>query len=240
MPDIRIAASGGGDFDCTVSLPASGPGPALVIMSSVYGVDEDVRRAADNLAAKGIVAAAPDLFWRGDSGPMPRTEEGIRRARERAADRENLIEQGVQDLADVMAELKRLPECNGRIAVVGLCYGGPYALLGPARLGCDAGFSFHGTGVENYLDTLSDLGDTPIRLHWGDEDRVCPPDTLARIRAATEDMTNVEITIYPGVVHGYTSPSNAKSWNQAAAENSWASALAVLDSLHDAPSAAQL
>ena len=240
MPDIRIAASGGGEFDCYLTLPNSGPGPALIIMSSVYGIDKDVRAAADQLAAQGFVAAAPDLFWRGDSGPMPRTEEGVRRARERATDRENLIEQGVQDLADLMAELKRLPECNGRIAVVGLCYGGPYALLGPARLGCDAGFSFHGTGVENYLDALSDLGDTPIRLHWGDEDRVCPPDTLARIRAATEGMANVEITIYPGVHHGYTSPSNAKSWDEEAAENSWASALFVLDGLRDRPRAAQI
>ena len=73
MPDIRIAASGGGDFDCTITLPESGPSPALVIMSSVYGVDEDVRGIADDLAGKGIVTAAPDLFWRGDAGPMPRT-----------------------------------------------------------------------------------------------------------------------------------------------------------------------
>jgi carboxymethylenebutenolidase len=93
--------------------------------------------------------------------------------------------------------------------------------------------------VENYLDALSDIGDAPIRLHWGDEDRVCPPETLARIRAATEAMANVEITIYPGVLHGYTARSNAKSWNEAAAESSWASALTVLDALRDAPRAAQ-
>ena len=132
-----------------------------------------------------------------------------------------------------------LPECNGRIAVVGLCYGGPYALLGPARLGCDAGFSFHGTAVENYLGELSNVGEVPIRLHWGDQDRVCPPDTLARIQAATDAMANVEITVYPGVSHGYTAASNAKSWNAAAAENSWASALAVLDGLRNALRAAQ-
>lgn len=240
MPDIRIAASGGGEFDCYLALPASGTGPALVIMSTVFGVDDDIRQAADDLAARGIVAAAPDPFWRGDGGPMPRTEDGMRRARERAADRANLVEQGVQDLADVIAELKRLPECNGRIAVLGLCYGGPYALLGPARLGCDAGFSFHGTAVEEYLDELPKIGaDIPIRLHWGDQDRVCPPDKLAQIQSATESLPNVEVTVYPGVPHGYTAPSNPKSWNEAAAANSWASAHAVLDGLRDAPKAAQ-
>ena len=44
-------------------------------------------------------------------------------------------------------------------------------------------------------------------------------------------MKNVEITTYPGVVHGYTAPSNAKSWNEAAATDSWASAMEVLETL---------
>ncbi|MBT5050237.1 MAG: hypothetical protein HOM58_17185 [Rhodospirillaceae bacterium] len=239
MPDIKITASGDGEFDCHLALPEAGSGPALIIMPSIYGVDEDVRNAAANLAAKGIVAAAPDLFWRGDSGPMPRNEEGQRRASERAADRANLVEAGVQDLADVMAAVKALPECNGRVATLGLCYGGPYALLGPARLGCDAGISFHGTAVQEYLDLLTDIGDTPIRLHWGDEDRACPPDALARVRAATAAMPNVGITVYPGVVHGYSAPGSTKAWNESAAADSWASALAVLDSLRDSPRAAQ-
>ena len=91
MPDIKVAATGGGEFDCYVALPKSEKGPALVIMPAVFGVDDDVRKMVDDLAAKGIVAAAPDLFWRGDSGPMPRTEEGRRRATERSADRETLI-----------------------------------------------------------------------------------------------------------------------------------------------------
>ncbi len=238
MPDIKIAAAGGGEFDCALTLPEAGPGPALIIMSSIFGVDEDVRSALDDLAAKGIVAAAPDLFWRSEPGPMPRTEEGQASARKRAADRVKLIEIGMQDLADVMGMVKELPQCNGRIAVLGLCYGGPYALLGPARLGCDAGLAFHGSNLQSYLDMVSDIGDAPIRLHWGDEDHACPPEALAGIRSATENMSNVEITVYPGVRHGYSALSSAKSWNAPAAENSWASALAVMEGLRDTAPAA--
>ena len=235
MPDVKIAARDGGEFDCHLALPDAGSGPALIIMSSIFGVDEDVRNAAANLAAKGIVVAAPDLFWRGDAGPMGRDEDGQRRARERAADRAKLVEAGIQDLADTMAAVKALPHCNGRIATLGLCYGGPYALLGPARLDCDAGFSFHGTAVQEYLDELPQVGDAPIRLHWGDEDTACSPDALAAVRAVTANMPYVEITIYPGVVHGYSAPGSTKAWNEAAAANSWASATAVLDSLRETP-----
>ena len=38
--------------------------------------------------------------------------------------------------------------------LVGFCYGGPYAILGPKRLGYDAGISCHGTQM---LDFLKDL-----------------------------------------------------------------------------------
>jgi hypothetical protein len=52
---------------------------------------------------------------------------------------------------------------------------------------------------------------------------------LAKTCAAADVMTNVEVTVYPGVPYGYTAPSNAQSWNEAAATNRRASAMAVLD-----------
>jgi len=231
MPDIKISATGGGEIDCYCAAPDSGPVPGVVIMCTIFGVDEDLRNIVDDLASKGVVAAAPDLFWRGDSGPKDRSEKGRAEASARAADSASLVETNMQDLADTMATLRAMPQCNGRIVVIGLCYGGPFAFLGPARLGCDAGLSFHGTAVQEYLDILPQVGDVPVRLHWGVDDHACPPEDLARVRDAAKDMSNVEIVTYDGVRHGYTAQSNAASWNEAAAADSWASAMKVIDGL---------
>jgi carboxymethylenebutenolidase len=232
--DIKISATEGGTFDCYLALPATGPGPAVVIMASIYGADSDVRQNADDLAAQGFVAAAPDLFWRSDPGPMARTEEGIQRAKARGAqDRAALIEQGMKDLADVIAELKRHPQCNGNIGVVGLCYGGPYAILGPARLGCAAGLAFHGTKVENYLDQLADVK-VPISLHWGDQDHAGPPEALEKIRQAISCKDNMELHVYPGVGHGYTAPSS-EAWDAEIAARSWRRAVEILNGLRTRP-----
>ena len=235
--DIKISATEGGEFDAYLSLPQSGSGPGVVIIGSVFGVDGDVRDMADELARAGFAVAAPDPFWRGDKGPMPRTEDGMRRASERAKDREPLIEQGVQDLADTMADLAARAECNGRIAVIGLCYGGPYAILGPARLGCAAGIAFHGTKVQNYLADL-DRVTVPLVLHWGSEDHAAPPEVVAQIRAATEGMANVDITIYPDVRHGYTAAVNPAAYDEDATRNSLARAIEVINGLADAESLA--
>lgn len=231
--DIKISASEGGEFDSYLALPESGSGPGVVIISSVYGVDGDVRDMADMLAGHGFAVAAPDPFWRGDKGPMDRSEDGMRRAAERAKDRAPIIERGVQDLADTIADLTARDQCNGRIAVIGLCYGGPYAILGPARLGCAAGIAFHGTKIQNYLGELDRIT-VPLVLHWGDEDHVLPPDALAQVRAATEGRPNVDVTIYPGIKHGYTSAVNPASYDADATRNSLARAVAVIDSLRDA------
>lgn len=234
---IKVAATEGGEIDCYLSLPDSGPAPAVVVMASVFGVDGDVQGNCDDLAAQGFVAAAPDLFWRGDKGPMDRSEDGQRRARERAKDRVPMIEKGVQDLADTIAALKARPECNGRIAVVGLCYGGPFAVLGPARLGCDAGVSFHGTRVQDYIDEIDGVT-VPVSLHWGDQDHAAPPEALEKIRGTIAGMANVEVHIYPGVLHGYTARASEKAWHEEAAGKSWRRCIEIVNGLRDKAEAA--
>ena len=234
--ETRIAAAGGGEFDTYIALPGTEPCPGVIIMSSVYGVTADVRAMADDLAAKGVAVSAPDPFWRGDKGPLGRDEDsaarGIR-AKARGGDREAIIERGMADLDDTIADLKARPECNGRIAVLGLCYGGPYAIMGPARLGCDAGLAFHGTKIDLYLNWL-DKVHVPLSLHWGDLDHAAPPEALARIRQAVAGMGNAEIVVYPGVKHGYSEPDDNPSYDADATAKSFARLMEIVEGLRDA------
>ena len=141
--DIKVRSSGGGEFDCYVVTPDSERKvPAVVLACAVHGVDKDVRAIADEFASYGYIAAAPDLFWRSVPGPLGRDDE---RSRSRSQPRLEKIKAGEADMADTLAEVKKLPQFNGRAATMGFCYGGPYAILGPKRLGYAAGISCHGT-----------------------------------------------------------------------------------------------
>ena len=53
-----------GTFHAYVSRPAKLPAPAGVVLPELYGVNADIRATSDELANKGFIAIAPDVFWR--------------------------------------------------------------------------------------------------------------------------------------------------------------------------------
>jgi carboxymethylenebutenolidase len=229
--NVKIRSSGGGEFDCYLNVPHAGAKvPAIVIASAVHGVDADVRAIAEEFGSQGYIAAAPDLFWRSVPGPLARDDE---RTKQRSQPRLEKIKTGEADLADTLAELRKLPQSNGRTAVMGLCYGGPYAILGPKRLGYDAGISCHGSQMLDYIRELEGL-DRPVCIIWGDEDHQAPAEVLDAYRGAAGRSKNLDLHIFPGVLHGYMMPEAGKAFDRKTREFSMACALAILEALRSA------
>ena len=236
--DIRIRASGGkdragrgGEFDCYLAVPEGGAKvPAVVLASAIHGVDGDIRAIADEFAARGYIAAAPDLFWRSVPGPLQRDDP---RSTPRGQPRLEKIREGETDMADTLAEVRRLPLSNGRAASMGFCYGGPYAILGPARLGFDAGIGCHSTQMKDYIGELEGVT-KPVCLLWGDQDHVAPAEVLDAYRVVQARMKNVELHVFPGILHGYMMPGSVKAFDAQTREFSMARALAILEGLRGA------
>jgi carboxymethylenebutenolidase len=226
--DIKIRASGGGEFDCYLVTPeAAKPVPAIVLASAVHGVDKDMRAIADEFASCGYIAAAPDLFWRSVPGPLGRDDE---RTRSRSQPRLPKIKAGEADMADTLAEVKKLPQYNGRAVAMGFCYGGPYAILGPKRLGYAAGISCHGTQLGDYIGELDGVTQ-PVCILWGELDHAAPAEVQQAYRKEAEKRRNLEVHIFPGVLHGYMMPDAVKAYHQESREFSLQRALSILEGL---------
>jgi len=226
--NVRVRSSGGGEFDCYRVTPgARARVPAIVIASAVHGVNADVRAIADEFASRDAIAAAPDLFWRSIPGPLARDDD---RTKERSQPRLAKIKAGEADLADTLAGLRKEPLWNGRAAVMGLCYGGPYAILGPKRLGYDAGISCHGSQMLDYIGELDGLA-RPVCIIWGDADHQAPTEVLEAYRGAAARMKNLELHVFPGVLHGYMMPDNVKAFDRKTRDFSMGRALAILEGL---------
>jgi len=226
--DIKIPSSGGKTFDCYVVAPVTKEKvPAIVLASAIHGVDQDIRDIADSFAARGYLAAAPDLFSRSVPGPLKRDDP---RSQPRGQPRLEKIKDGEKDLADTLAMLKKEPNFNGRAAVIGFCYGGPFSILGPKRLGYAAGISCHGTQMLDYIKELEGVTQ-PVCIIWGDQDVMAPPPVLEAYRAVPARMKNVEVNIFPGILHGYMMKTAPNVYDQKLYDYSMGKAFAILEKL---------
>jgi carboxymethylenebutenolidase len=222
------SSSGAGEFDCYLALPAgNAKAPAVVMASAVHGVNADIRSIADEFAAKGFIAAAPDLFWRTLPGPLPRDDK---RAGERSQPRMPVIKAGETDMADTLAMVRKLPQHNGKAAAMGFCFGGPYAVIGPKRLGFDAGIGCHSTQMKDFIDEFKGLT-KPVCLVWGDQDFAAPPEVRAAYVALSNTQPKLAVHIFPGVFHGYMMRENTQAWSPETYAFTMGKALEILQAL---------
>jgi carboxymethylenebutenolidase len=227
---IKIRATGGGQFDCYLTTPAeSDQAPAVVLACAIHGVDADIRQIADEFAVAGYIAAAPDLFWRTVPGPLGHDDK---RTQERSQPRLEKIETNERDMVDTLAYLRTLPRCKGRAATMGFCYGGPYAILGPKRLGYHAGIACHGSQMLDYLGELDGVTE-PVCLIWGDQDHRAPPPVLDAYCAVSSQMKNVEVHIFPGIQHGFMMPGDREAFDAPTRDFAMKRACAILDGLRN-------
>ncbi|WP_164934060.1 dienelactone hydrolase family protein [Bradyrhizobium guangzhouense] len=226
----KISARGGGVFDCYLVAPETETAvAAIVLASAIHGVDTDMIAIADELAAYGFIAAVPDLFWRSIAGPLSRNDP---RAAQRAQPRLAQIKAGEEDMIDTLRHLGTIPQFNGQAAVMGFCYGGPYAILGPKRLGYAAGICCHGSQMLDYLEELVG-GRRQVDLIWGDKDNRAPIEVLETYRDAAMRMDNVDVHILPDVRHGFMM-RGSPSFDRAAYDFSMRRAREILEGLTSA------
>jgi carboxymethylenebutenolidase len=226
--DITIRAADGGAFSAYMALPKTTPAPAIVIVTSIFGTDQEMRDLTDHYAEEGFLTVVPDIFWRVDPGPLSHDDEAeTKRAHARNAAFD--VAKGVADVKAVADMLRTMKEYNGKFAVVGFCFGGRYVFLAATRLGAAAGASFHGTCIGLEL-AEADKANVPLSLHFGDDDPIVPMSEVEAIRAALKHNPKAEVHVYAGCGHGYTGPTRP-SYNAEATRLSYERAMKVLATL---------
>jgi carboxymethylenebutenolidase len=204
-----------GVWGAYIALPNNLPAPAVVVLHEVFGVNADIRKTCDEMAEQGFMAVAPDLFWRQEPGvDLGVTSEsdwqhGLRLYQ--AFDREA----GAKDVKNTAEFVARLPECTGKVAVMGFCLGGLMTFLTAVRYGVDAAVIYHGGDTEKYLDELNGLLG-PMIMHLGEEDEFISKAAQAQIKMALANKPNATVYSYPGQYHAFAR-HNGAHYNAAAA-----------------------
>jgi carboxymethylenebutenolidase len=204
-----------GAFAAYIARPAALPAPAVVVLQELFGVNADIRKTCDELAEKGFITVAPDLFWRQEPGvdlgvtTEAEWQHGLRLYQ--AYDRDK----GVQDIKDTVAAAAQLPDSTGKVAVLGYCLGALMSFLTAVRSDVDAVVAYHGSDTEKYLGEVDGLH-APLLMHLGEEDEFISKPAQAQIKAALAGKSNAAVYSYPGQCHAF-SRHNGAHYNAAAA-----------------------
>jgi carboxymethylenebutenolidase len=212
----RITIEGrDGAFSAYITRPKTLPAPAVVVLHEVFGVNADIRKTCDELAEQDFVAVAPDLFWRQELGvdlsvtSEPDWQHGLRLYQ--AYDRDA----GAKDVKDTANVVSKLPECSGKVGVMGFCLGGLMTFLTAVRYGVDAAVVYHGGDTEKYLGEVNGLN-APLLMHLAEQDEFISKSAQAEIKKALATKTNATVYSYPGQNHAF-SRHNGAHYNAAAA-----------------------
>jgi carboxymethylenebutenolidase len=194
-----------GAFSAYLARPSGIPAPAVVVLQEVFGVNADIREHCAWLAEHGFLAVAPDLFWKQEPGvdlsvnSEADWEHGLRLYQ--AYDRD----QGAEDVEDTIATVAKLPECTGRVAVLGYCLGGLMVYLTAVRSDVDAAVAYHGGDTEKYLGEVHNLR-APLLMHLAEEDEFIS-------KPAQEEITRALVTRPRATVYSYPRQRHAFSRN---------------------------
>jgi carboxymethylenebutenolidase len=108
-----------------------------------------------------------------------------------------------------------LPECIGRVAVLGYSLGGLMNFLTAVRYGVDAAVVYHGGDTEKYLGEVNGL-DAPLLMHLAEEDEFISKSAQAEIKEALASKPNAIVYSYPDQHHAFAR-HNGTHYNAAAA-----------------------
>jgi carboxymethylenebutenolidase len=197
MPDITFRAPHG-EVPGYLAVPAegTGPWPGVVVIHEAFGLNADIRGKADQMAAHGYVALAPDLFERRAWILCVRNAFSQIRAQSGPA---------FETLDAARSFLAGRADCTGHTGVIGFCMGGGFALLCATRNGFSAAAVNYGEVPKNAEAALT--GACPIVGSFGARDLMgtSHPERLQRALTVLEIPHDVEV--YPGSGHRFMSPS---------------------------------
>ncbi len=188
-------------------------GVVLVIHEN-RGLNAHIEDVARRLALAGFIAVAPDEL--SSQGGTPSVED---KARDMIGNVD--LAQAVNDTVALGAALKkRLKHSNGKLGIVGFCWGGAFVNRFAVAAGktLDAGVSYYGPAPD---PAEAVKVSAPLTIHLaGLDDRVAKT-AFAWIDALRKADKTVAYFGYDGVNHAFNNDTSAERYNKAAADLAW-------------------
>ncbi len=214
---VTITTPSGRKISGALAKPATTPAPTIILVHEWWGLNDQIKAVAADFAAQGYLALALDLM-------------GVPAAT--TADEAAKLVQGVKpdEATDTVTAWidwgRKAKESNGRLGIIGWCFGGGWALLGSIAAPVDATVIYYGK-CDLPADQLAKLKG-PVLGHFGTQDPRMNHDMVGKFEAAMKQDGKTETVYWYDAPHAFANPTGA-NYHKAETQLAWGRTLDFLN-----------
>ena len=228
---VELATRHGATTTFIVHPERDGAHPAVLFFMDAPGIREELRDMARRMAAAGYYVMLPNLYYRSGAmelADLPKLPEAESRARMFELMGSLSIPLVMDDSAALLDFADRDPAAsNGKVATLGYCMSGQYAINFAARYPDRVAAAASVYGVQ----LVTDKADSPhlaaqtakgeLYFACAEHDPYAPLEMVEALDQIVKSKNlNAEVELYPGVHHGFAFPQRA-AYDKPAAERHW-------------------
>ena len=199
--------------------------PTVLVVHENRGLNPYVEDVARRVAKAGFIAFAPDALY--SLGGYPGNDDEGRKM-QKLLDRAKIE----QDFIAAAKVVKAHVQGNGKLGVVGFCFGGYISNMLAAAIPdvINAAVPFYGTPAK--ADIIGQIK-APLMLQFGELDKRVNATWPDYEKALKANKANYQAFVYPGVNHGFHNDSTGR-YDEKAAELAWSRTIAFFEEHLDA------
>ena len=204
---------GGGTIKALLAKPADVKGKlgGVIVVHENRGLNPYIEDVTRRTALAGFLAIGPDALT--PLGGYPGNDDKGRELQAKR-DRNEMLE----DFIAAYDYLKTHKDCNGKIGVVGFCFGGWIANMMAVKVpGLSAAVPFY--GGQPAKEDVPQIK-APLLIHYGELDTRVNEGWPAYEAALKENKKEYQAFIYPNANHGFHNDTTPR-FDKAAAELAW-------------------
>ncbi|WP_338874721.1 dienelactone hydrolase family protein [Spirosoma sp. SC4-14] len=204
---------GGGSIKGLLSKPVNAKGKlgGIVVVHENRGLNPYIEDVGRRAALAGFVSLAPDALT--PLGGYPGNDDAGREMQSKR-NRDEMLE----DFIAAAEYLKNSPDCNGKVGVVGFCFGGWVSNMMAVRMpDLAAAVPFYGS--QPSAEDVAKIK-APLLLHYAELDTRITQGWPAYEEALKKDHKSYQAYTYAGANHGFHNDTTPR-YDKAAAELAW-------------------
>lgn len=192
----KIKSAGGRDIAAAVAMPAAVPAPVIMLVHEWWGLNDQIKAVAADLARQGFVAVAIDLF----DGRVADNPEDARQlvGAVKEADAADTVSSWIQ-------WMKNHQDGNRKTATIGWCFGGGWSLKAATQEPVDATVVYYGR-VNLPPERLRRLKG-PVLGHFGTRDQFVTPDVVREFEKSMTELGKPYMVYWYEAEHAFANPT---------------------------------